>query len=361
MRSWLMIGTFLLAAGAHSTALAQVPPPQPYPYQPYPPAPAPGPAPYAQPYPGQPGAQPGAPTGPYPYGLPANQQPVSKYRGGGELLYLLGTGAAYGIGSGVWIDALAETKDPGLSVIAPLAFGVGVPLGLFFWDDFSKFHRGVPSSMATGILLGSLEGMAIAGMQSTMSNNGWSFKGQSTMTWVAATGGAVGGYFFGEWLRPDPRSLSFIASTSGMAALSGAALGAGVIPRRGPTEGRADGVDYLSVGGFIGFNSGLLTSGALTFAGVTPSYQTQKYMWLGYGAGSLLMSFVYVFYLFSDAPVWHGLIANSLGGIGGATLAGILTADLKDDPTTGKAFKPPFFFGASPAQGGGMLSVGGQF
>jgi hypothetical protein len=198
-------------------------------------------------------------------------------------------------------------------------------------------------------------------MQSSL-GSGWTFKGHSTLALLTATAGGVGGYFFGDYYRPDPRSLSFIASGAGMGAVSGMAFGVGATPRRDDAS-RAQWTDYAAVGGFVGFNTGMLATGALTIAGVTPSYQTQKYMWAGFGAGAAVSSVVYIFYLFGDRPpVWHGLIANGLGAIAGAALGGIMSADLKDDAVTGKTFKAPFYFGAGPVPGGGgMLSAYGSF
>ncbi len=362
MKHWLSVSATLLTLASTTNAFAQYPQPtqptQPYPTQPQPQQPYGQPT---QPYPyGQP-TQPGY-NPQYPYGVPAAQQPKQTTRGGGEMIYLLGTSAAYGIGTGVWIDALAETKDPGIAVVAPITIGAAVPVGLFLWDNYSKMGRGVPSSMATGILLGALEGMGASGMQSSLSSNGWSFKGHSTLTFLTATVGGIGGYFFGDYYRPDPRNLSFIASGSGMGAIAGMAFGAGSTPRR--TDGTtAQASDYVAVGGFVGFNSGMLATGALSIAGVTPSYQTQKYMWVGFGAGAAVTSVVYIFYLFGDRPeVWHGLIANGLGAIAGAALGGIMSADLKDDVTAKKTFAPPFFLGAGPVPGGGgMLSAYGTF
>jgi hypothetical protein len=50
------------------------------------------------------------------------------------MAYLYGTSVAYGIGTGVWIDALAQTSDPGIAVLAPAAFGAAVPIGFYLWD-----------------------------------------------------------------------------------------------------------------------------------------------------------------------------------------------------------------------------------
>ena len=168
-----------------------------------------------------------------------------------------------------------------------------------------------------------------------------------------STGGGVGGWAFGEWLRPDPRKLSFIASGAGWGSVSGALFGAGVVG--------GDAKDGMAVWGFVGFNAGILATGALATV-YTPSYQAQKWMWIGYGLGTLAGAVVYPFYIGSDAPFRHALIANSLGGLAGVGLAAALAGQMTDDGDSKKAsFDPPFNFSFSPTVGGGALTAYGAF
>jgi hypothetical protein len=225
------------------------------------------------------------------------------------------SGGLYGIGSGIWIDALAKVKDPGVAVIAPIMLGAAVPVGFFLWDEYGgPLHRGVPASFAT----------------------------QTTVTWIFATGGGVGGWAFGEWIRPDPRSMGFIASTSAWGAISGSFLGIAV--------SGADWKDGASVAGLIGYNVGVGGGGALSIIH-TPSWRAQKYMWGGYAIGALAGCLVFPFYLFSDADAKHGFIGPSLGGVAGAALMGAFNYDLKDPedtPKTSKIWKPPFDVAITP-------------
>jgi len=239
-----------------------------------------------------------------------------------------------------------------------------MPVGVYFWDDNTTIHRGVPASVSTGLLLGALEGTAISGMQwqFTGGENGssrqWKFQTWTTLTWLLSTGGGIGGYAFGEWLRPDPRSLSFIASGAGWGAVSGTLFGAGVVG--------GDWKDGAAVWGFVGYNAGILATGALSTV-YTPSYNAQKWMWIGYAAGTAVGCIVYPFYIGNDAPFRHALIANSLGGVAGIGLAAVFAGQMSDDePTspggTRRAYAPPFHIGFAPTPGGGgALSVFGQF
>ncbi|CAN5842236.1 hypothetical protein BH11MYX4_BH11MYX4_04940 [soil metagenome] len=341
---------------------------QPYPQQPYPQQPgSPPQGGYPQQQPGYPPQQPG--YGPPP-GYPPPPAPTDK-REAGEMPALYATTILWGVGTGIWLDALIKIKDPGVAVIMPIAFGAAAPIGAFFWDDRGgPLHRGVPSSIATGLVLGAVEGISIAGVQwqySREKNKDWSFQTQTSVTWIMATGGGVGGWAFGEWIRPDPRSMGFILSGAGWGALSGATLGIAVSGK--------DWKDGASVAGLIGYNVGLVGAGAISIAH-TPSWNSQKYMWLGYGLGALAGCLVFPFYLFSDADPKHGFIGPSLGGLAGVGLAGALTWDMKDaDDKRGKIFKPPFDVAVTPAPkldptlgggilnnpGGAMLSGSGTF
>lgn len=335
----------------------QVPPqypPQPYPQQPYPQQPYPQqpppqypPQPYPQQYPPQYPPQPYPPPG---YVAPQPQPPpTATKRSGNEMFALYGTSLLWGVGSGIWLDSLAKIDDPGFAIIMPIAFGAAAPVGVYFWDNGREFDRGVPSSTAAGLTLGALEGMGIAGVQWQYTHNGacppctsWSFKTETTVTWLVSTGGGVGGYFFGEWLKPDPRSLTFIASGAGWGAIAGTLFGAGV------TKTHSDWKDGGAIAGLIGYNAGLVGAGALSTVW-TPSFQTQKYMWLGWLGGTGASMIVYPFYLIGDSQDWkHGLVANSIGGLAGVALAGAFTYKLQDNSTTAKSFKPPINFSMAP-------------
>ncbi len=330
---------------------------QPYPpqQQPYPPQQQPYP-PQQQPYP-PPLQQPYAPPYPPPYVPPLGTAPITnRYRSPGEMAFLYGVGIAYGLGSGVWIDAIGKIDDPGIAFIPPVALGAVVPIGLYFWDQSAKFDRGVPSSIGTGAILGGLEGMAISGLQWQLTGNGgpssWGFPTWTTLTFLTATAGGIGGYAFGEWFQPDPRSLGFIASGAGWGAITGVLFGSGVVG--------GDWKDGAAVWGFLGYNAGILATGALSTVYV-PSWETIKYMWAGEVLGTLATTPVYLFYIGSSADPRHGMIANAVGGLAGIGLAAALTANMTDRPGAA-SWMPPFQIAVGPTQSrGAQLTAYGQF
>jgi hypothetical protein len=389
-----VLGWTCAASGQYPPQQQPYPPPQPYPPQPYPQQPQ-APYPPQQPYP-PPQYGPPPPTYPQqyqtpypPYGqtTPPPQQlppppgpslqpppqpvygpqvappprptpgapPPNRYRSSGEMAYLYGVGAAYGIGTGIWIDLLANVTDPGIAMIAPLVLGGAVPVGLYAWDSQQEFDRGVASSIATGMLLGGIEGIAIDGLQWQLTGNPAPDNSKlsmwSTIAFAGATAGGLGGYAFGEWLQPDPRSLAFIASGAGWGSIAGILFGSGVV-----TAG-SEWADGAAVGGFAGYNAGIVATGALS-AFYTPSWQSVKYMWLGDLLGTLATTPVYLFYL-GGGEARHGLIANAVGGLAGIGVAAALTAGMTDSGSA--SWSPPFQLSVAPTPGGIQANAFGSF
>lgn len=302
---------------------------QPYPQQGYPPQ---------QPYPqqgypqqGYPPPQQGYPPPQQGYGAPPPVQPQpapapspSARRDDGEMVALYVTGAAYGVGMGIWLDSLLKITDPGLAIITPAALGVAAPIGAFVWDRNTAPARGVPGSLALGLGLGALEGAAISGVHWQYTGNGAidgkAFRTYSTITWAAATAGGVGGYAFGEWLRPEPRGLALVGSGAAWGTITGVLFGVGVSGR--------DWKDGAAVAGLVGYNLGIAATGIASTTW-TPAWRTEQAMWIGYAAGAGVGSLVFPFYLFcKDCEVKRGFIAMSivsLIGLGAGTAYGIST------------------------------------
>ncbi len=349
-------------------------------------------------------------------------------RDDGEVAYLYATTAAYGITMGAWIDTLGPCSpnnkqkdaagtpildskgntinqcDPAGALVAPLLLGTLLPLGAFLWDNFypGGMHKGVPSSIGTGIIIGALEGLGIAGANYSIAGETtgarWGSDGIMTSVWLGATVGGIGGFAFGEAVRPDPRKISFVASGAGWGAVMGALMGGG-----GANSDSSSIAQGMLVGNLVGTNIGLATTGILAAVGYDPSWQALKYMWMGGGIGLVATSPIYLIYVASGAKdvngntlANHGMVANSLGILGGIVIAGILTRDLKDPepvatpvdhpvdvttpgqpnqlappgtpnttpagPTAKKPWTPPFTLSFAPLpSGGAMFGAFGQF
>lgn len=352
------VSAALVVLGLTATASAQYGVPAPYP-QPY----APPPAGYGAPPPGygQPGY--GAPPG-YAYPPPpAPPAPSTQRATALEMGSLYVTATGYGVGTGIWIDAIAGIGDPGLRFIFPGIFGVAAPVTVFVLDRYSPMKRGMPSAIATGMLIGAGEGLGIASFQFVSADEAdvWGFTGLATAEFVGATLGGAAGAAAGYFLRPSPKSNVFAASAVGWGTLIGSAFGAGA---SNGEYGVAN--DTISLGGLIGFNVGLGSAAALSAVWV-PSWEQIGFMWGGFALGAVVSLPVYIFYAGSDYDPRRGLIFQGVAstiGIGAGALLG--RPDKKgalvrnEDPEPAPRFAQVLGGGLLPVPGGMGAQVVGQ-
>ena len=319
--------TFLAALAAldANPAQAQYPPASPAPGygQPAPGygQPAPG---YGQPGYGQPGyGQPG-------YGQPGYGQPPAPKKGrpvstGLEMGYLYATSAAWGIGTGIWIDAEAEIGDPGLMLIPPLVLGAAAPVGVFLIDRFAYrkgMPEGLPSAVATGLVVGAGEGLGISSLQwvTAEEEDEWGFKGLARAEVIGATLGGGAGYGLYYLLRPKPEQNILISSSIGWGTLIGSAFGGGA--SNGSWGAYTN--DGLALGGLIGFNVALAGAVATTFF-YTPSWDQIGWGWGGLGLGMVASLPVYIFYAGSEKyDPRRGMIFQGVAGTVGLGLGLVL-------------------------------------
>ena len=144
------------------------------------------------------------------------------------MIYLYATSAAFGVTMGSWIDTLSlsspnnkkkdasgnvvldpitgqavNQRDPAAAPVAPLLLGPILPLRFFLWDNFypGGMHKGVPSSIGTGIAIGALEGLGVAGANYAIAGEAtgkrWGSDGIMSSIFVGSALGGIGGYAFG--------------------------------------------------------------------------------------------------------------------------------------------------------------------
>jgi hypothetical protein len=294
--------------------------------QPYPPPQ------YGQPQPqyGQPPPQYGQPPPPYgqPYGQPQYPQYGQPqygynqgYNYGGprsnkstplEIGFLYVTGTAWGIGTGIWLDAEAGIKDPGLRFILPGLLGVAAPVGVYFLDS-PPMPEGLPSSIATGMLIGAGEGLGIASYQwvHAEKENEWTFRGLARSEFIGSTLGGAAGAGFYYLVRPTPRTNAFVASSVLWGTIIGSEFGAGASTARAPW-GLTN--DSMSLGGLVGFNVGLAGAAGLAATVWTPSWNQLGWMWGGLAVGTVVTLPVYIFYANSDYDPRRGLVFQGVAG-----------------------------------------------
>jgi hypothetical protein len=271
--------------------------------------------------------------------------------------FLYGTSAAWGIGVGIWIDAEiwnGEEVNPGLAVIAPAAFGIAAPLSVLLVDQFA-FERGMPegmpSAIATGLLVGAGEGLGIAGTQwvTASEENEWGFVGLARAEVISSTVGAGAGVALYYLVEPLPESNALISSSIFLGTATGAFFGGGVSRSScrepfpwddetpdpdgdGPLIGAegscgwGESNDTVAFGGLIGFNVALASAVTASIFWV-PSWDNIGWMWGGWAIGTAASALVYPFYAAApSADPRTGMIAQGIGGLIGAGL-GIALSD----------------------------------
>ena len=329
-----------------SDAFAQYPPPPP----------PPG---YGAPPPGY-GAPPpryGAPPPRYGQGY-GYRPPPARISTGLEMGYLYGTAVAWGVGTGIWLDAEAGIDDPGLQLIPPLLIGGAAPVAVFLVDRYAYprgMPEGLPSAIATGMLVGAGEGLGIAATQWSRSDPGdaWGFKGLARAEVISSTIGGAGGFALYYFLRPKPETNMLIASSAFWGTTIGSFFGGGASPARADWSRTNDDV---SLAGLIGFNVGVAGAvGASIFW--TPDWYQLGWMWGGLGIGTAASLPVYIFYAASsgDYDPRRGLIFQGVAGTVGLGLAAVFSgrrSGYASAPTDAehrrRAERPVQIWGASP-------------
>jgi len=281
---------------------------------------------------------------------------------------LYGTSVAWGVGTGIWVDAEADIGDPGLMLIPPLIIGAAAPVGVFMWDRFGYrrgMPEGLPSAVAAGMIIGAGEGLGISSVQwvTATKKNEWGFRGLARAEVLGSTLGGAAGVGLYYWLKPVPETNVLLASSSAWGSILGSFFGGGASPtfsEWGETN------DYVATGGLIGFNVavGSAVAGSIFW---TPSWDQIGWMWGGLGLGTIASLPVYIFYAGSDEyDPRRGLIFQGVAGTIGLTLGAILAEPRRSKrhaSNDGEEINdaPVQFWGASllPVEGGmGVQTMG---
>ena len=282
-----------------------------------------------------------------------------------EMGFLYGFSAAYGVGTGIWLDAELGIDDPGIRLILPGVLGVGAPVGVYLADQNLPFSRGQAAAVATGMAIGVGEGLGIAGYQFVTADKAdvWSFKGFSRSIFLGSTVGAAAGYAAAVTMEPSPKTSLLLGSSVVWGTTIGAMFGYGAT---NPDKGWGESNDGAALGGLIGYNAGLVGAAAISSIWV-PTYKSLVWMWSGFGIGTGASSIVYLFYAGSDHSPRRGLIfqgtAATLGLVAGAALTFNDTSDIAENDLPWQNAKPNSVFitggGPMPVPGGMGLQVSG--
>lgn len=246
-----------------------------------------------------------------------------------EMGFLYGFSAAYGIGTGIWLDAEIGIEDPGIRLILPGVLGVAAPVGIYLADQQLPFTRGQAAAVATGLAIGVGEGLGIASYQFVTADKPdvWSFKAFSRSVFIGSTVGAAAGYAAAVTLEPSPRTSLLLGSGVLWGTAIGSMFGYGAT---NPDKGWGESNDGAALGGLIGYNVGLVGAAALSTVWV-PTYKSLVWMWGGFGIGTAGSSVVYLFYAGSDHSPRRGLIFQGTAATAGLIAGAALTFNDRDD------------------------------
>lgn len=281
-------------------------------------------------------------------------------RSSSEIGVLYGTAALYGVGVGVWLGAELDIDDPALFLIAPAVLGVAAPAGVFLADR-PALRRGLPAAIAAGAVIGAGEGIGIASLQfvTAKAEDAWGFRGLSRATALGATLGAAGGAVLGGLQEPSPKSSLLLTSGVAWGSAIGGMFGYGA-SEQGIGYGRAN--DSAALGGFVGYNVGLVAAAAVSTLYV-PSYHSVRWMWAGAGLGFAASLPVYLFYLGEDGPpAKRALIFSATATTLGLAAAALFTSGSRDTARSSETWSFARWTAVAPlvTRGSLGLALGGE-
>lgn len=255
-----------------------------------------------------------------------------------------------GVGTGIWIDVMAEVDDTRAAVIAPLLLG-GAGAGAVYLGERlnGSLRRGHGTAMSNGVLLGALAGSLFGAWGGSAER--WSGRAVASTVWGGAMLGLGAGLGAGAITDITPAAASFVGSGGIWGSLFG--LGVAMI-----ADVDADG--YL-LGALTGELAGVALGAALTGT-LRPTEAQVHWMDLGFLSGGLIGTGLAVLIFANtdlDSPALPAAVVEA-SLIGGGILGYVLgrprtsasravTASARDrfrvQPTV------------APTQGGGMLML----
>jgi hypothetical protein len=271
-------------------------------------------------------------------------------RTGDEIVSLYSTAVVYGVGTGLWIDALTGADQAAAVTLPPLLFA-GASAGLVGLLDSGKGLRyGAGQAIVTGVWLGLEEGLVFAVYEGSQPNN-WSAAGAATLIWATSTAGAVAGGIAGATLPMTPGRASYVGSAGlWTGALGGLFLGAVTQDNGAPWAAAGVGVAAGTV-------AGILSAGP-----VSPSVAHVRFIDLGGIVGVLAAGGLYLAASGNNVD-GHALSgAAALGAAGGLVTAFLLTRSMPKDDEPSEQTSPTTSWSPSvaPVPGGAALTLRGS-
>jgi hypothetical protein len=275
-----------------------------------------------------------------------------------EIAQLYANSVAYGIGTGLWIDAHTNPWASSGPTVLPLLLGAGAAVGTVALLDIGHpLHYGVPQSIVSGMYIGFEDGLVLGLWGLSQNGSRWSGTTVADVTWGLATVGAVGGGLLGTALGTTPGRASFVGScalwTGVVSGFAAAALtGAG-------QDGGTNGL----LAAEIGLNAGAI-AGFVAAGPVSPSIARVRFLDVGAIGGWLLFGGLYLAASNSQAD---GRVFSAMTALGVASGLGVVWAATSRMPAdrlepdrqetrTSLSFEPALM----PVKSGATLGVRGS-
>jgi hypothetical protein len=273
------------------------------------------------------------------------------------VLYL--SSIEYGLGTGVWIDVLAEPNSAAGVIMPPLLLA-GASAGLVAFIDSGKGLRyGTAQSISTGMSLGFYQGFAWGTFYQATSThqNQMEAKTYASVLWATTTAGAVAGGVIGTMNSTTPGRAAFVGSATLWPAL---VLGLGAAGLSGDDHSRDD---YALLASAVGTTAGMI-GGIFTAGPVSPTTARVRFLDLGALAGGLAVGGITLAARAEESKTGSEIfLATDLGIVAGLGVAWWLTDNMPKDlgaekPQVAKATVTPTLL---PQRGGMGFGVVGTF
>lgn len=274
------------------------------------------------------------------------------------VLYL--SALTYGLGTGIWVDFLAEPDSLAGAVMPPLLFAGAAVGGVALIDRGKGLRYGAAQSIATGMMVGFWQGFAWSTYYQASSHYSSEMGDESyvSLLWATTTAGAVAGGIIGTVNSTTPGRAAFVGSaTLWPAAVFG--LGAAGLSAN---DDRQDDRAMLA----SAFGASLGTLGGVLLAGsVSPTTARVRFLDLGAIGGGLALGGLALALRGEDSDDGREiLLATDLGIVAGLGLAWWLTDGMPRDlgaEKTAASIKPTVTPTVLPHRGGLGLGVVGMF
>jgi len=282
-------------------------------------------------------------------------------RNGAEAFSLYSSLLFYGLGTGVYVDVMAEISDIRAAVWVPILLGGGGIAAAYFLDHPRPLRAGRGYGMSTGLNLGVAAGIAL-GLELEdrgafrCSYDSVTFRedcptfgegrGIATTVWLTSTAGLAAGYLIAAQVQPSAASIGFVNATG----LYGGALGL-------MTMFMFEARDGYGLGWLVGEGMGI-GLGALLASTLRPTESQTRWSSLGVLGGGLLGAGVAVLGSDSFDSAAVPLLLVQLGMIGGG-IGGYFLGDRRAEPATARRGVDRFVATASvmPVPGGATFGL----